>query len=403
MSEFDLSRFVTAHQQGLTGYCDDYNAALREIKAGKKRNHWMWYIFPQLAGLGYSSLAQTYAIHSPDEARAYFRHPYLGKHYLELCEALLLLETNDANAVMGSPDDMKLRSSLTLFLYACGKDPVIQRVLDKYYDGKPDFKTVQMLGIEPEIPNKGVFSLLSHCECVLPDEQADFRTVLDRFDHMTNNHVAFLPAIDCDLYPIYALECTSAKSFIDSDAPHVYIMPIGAHNKDSYPYFNNLVREFYENDTFVEQLNIELSEMILLKSPVVPDQLILKDGIEYNTIYCHLIMDNGKSVYLIITVMTPEDCWARIFEQYNISTDILIDSHKGLGDWFETVPLYNLMVNTKKRNLLPCYYFKGRYISHPAPEGFELVYTIPEEISNHGVIHDFEKRLFSTGWKSSKH
>lgn len=150
MSEFDLSRFVTAHQQGLSGYCDDYNASLHEIKSGRKQNHWIWYIFPQLAGLGHSYLAQTYAIQSLDEAKAYFEHPCLGKHYLELCEALLSLESNDARAIMGSPDDIKLRSSLTLFLCASGKDPIIQRVLDKFYGGKPDYRTLHMLGANQE-------------------------------------------------------------------------------------------------------------------------------------------------------------------------------------------------------------------------------------------------------------
>lgn len=135
----DLNRFISAQERS-------YDAALREIKAGQKRTHWMWYIFPQIAGLGFSSTAQFYAISSMQEAKDYYAHPVLGKRLVEISEALLALDTSDAGAVMGYPDDLKLRSSMTLFLAASG-DAVFQKVLDKFYSGKPDSKTLNILGL----------------------------------------------------------------------------------------------------------------------------------------------------------------------------------------------------------------------------------------------------------------
>lgn len=135
----DLNRFISAQERS-------YDAALREIKAGHKRTHWMWYIFPQIAGLGFSSTAQFYAISSMQEAKDYYAHPVLGKRLIEISEALLTLDTSDAGAVMGYPDDLKLRSSMTLFLAASG-DAVFQKVLDKFYSGKPDSKTLSILGL----------------------------------------------------------------------------------------------------------------------------------------------------------------------------------------------------------------------------------------------------------------
>ncbi len=135
----DLNRFISAQERS-------YDAALREIKSGRKRTHWMWYIFPQIAGLGFSSTAQFYAISSMQEAKDYYAHPVLGKRLVEISEALLALGTNDAGAVMGYPDDLKLRSSMTLFLAASG-DAVFQKVLDKFYSGRPDSKTLSILGL----------------------------------------------------------------------------------------------------------------------------------------------------------------------------------------------------------------------------------------------------------------
>ena len=137
--EADLSRFVEAHERS-------YSRALEEIREGRKQSHWMWYIFPQIAGLGLSSTSRFYAIEDLDEARAYMQHPMLGAHMIEICDALLGLSANDAEDVMGYPDDLKLRSSMTLFSKAVPSAKIFQQVLDKYFDGKMDQKTLEKLG-----------------------------------------------------------------------------------------------------------------------------------------------------------------------------------------------------------------------------------------------------------------
>lgn len=122
----------------------DYAKALAEIKAGHKRSHWMWYIFPQLQGLGHSDTAKFYAIKDKNEALAYMAHPVLGARIIEISNALLQLKSNDAREVMGHPDDKKLKSSMTLFsLFS--HDPVFQKVLDKFYAGAKDKFTVEAM------------------------------------------------------------------------------------------------------------------------------------------------------------------------------------------------------------------------------------------------------------------
>lgn len=137
--EADLSRFLKAQEQ-------DYEQALREIRSGRKRSHWMWYIFPQIQGLGFSPTAQYYAIRDLQEARDYLAHPVLGARLKEISSALLDLNGLSASEIFGYPDDLKLRSSMTLFRMADLNEPVFLEVLEKYYDGKPDARTVELAG-----------------------------------------------------------------------------------------------------------------------------------------------------------------------------------------------------------------------------------------------------------------
>ncbi|HQU83344.1 MAG TPA: DUF1810 domain-containing protein [Pyrinomonadaceae bacterium] len=135
----DLQRFINA-QEG------DFEDAFREIKNGRKQSHWMWYIFPQIAGLGFSSTSRFYAIKDINEAENYLAHPTLGKRLVEISEVLLTLEGKSANQIFGSPDDMKLKSSMTLFGALEDTNPVFQKVLDKYFDGDRDRRTLELIG-----------------------------------------------------------------------------------------------------------------------------------------------------------------------------------------------------------------------------------------------------------------
>ena len=135
-----LDRFLDA-QRG------DYAAALAEVRRGRKTSHWMWYIFPQIAGLGQSSTARYYSIRDLEEAREYYAHPVLGQRLREISGALLGLRGSDPVAVFGGIDSMKLKSSMTLFAVAAPDDPLFQQVLDKYYGGEQDVLTLRILGV----------------------------------------------------------------------------------------------------------------------------------------------------------------------------------------------------------------------------------------------------------------
>lgn len=132
-----IQRFIEAQKRS-------YDTALEEIKRGKKRSHWMWYIFPQMKGLGHSSTAQYYGIENRKEAEKYLAHPILGSRLLEISKELLKLESNDPRAIMGEPDNWKLKSCMTLFEIV-SNEPVFGQVLDKFFGGERDKATVEML------------------------------------------------------------------------------------------------------------------------------------------------------------------------------------------------------------------------------------------------------------------
>jgi uncharacterized protein (DUF1810 family) len=137
---FDLQRFVDAQDAGGT-----YDGALAELRAGRKRSHWMWFVFPQVAGLGRSAMAQRYAISGPDEARAYLAHPVLGPRLLDCARALRTLGTGDAVAVLGGIDAQKLRSSMTLFAAVAPDEPLFGQVLEQFFAGVRDPGTTSRL------------------------------------------------------------------------------------------------------------------------------------------------------------------------------------------------------------------------------------------------------------------
>lgn len=134
----DLSRFVQAQEL-------DYQQALTEVRAGHKQSHWMWYIFPQFDGLGFSPTSRQYAIKNIAEAKAYLTHPTLGPRLVECCEAAVSVEGQSAAEIFGSPDDMKLRSCATLFATVSPPGSVFERLLDKFFHGTPDEKTLRLM------------------------------------------------------------------------------------------------------------------------------------------------------------------------------------------------------------------------------------------------------------------
>jgi len=135
---YDLERFVTAQEPVL-------DRVLAELRRGRKASHWMWFVFPQVAGLASSPTAQHYALSGLDEARAYLAHPVLGPRLVECAELAAAVEDGSAAEVFGYPDDLKLRSSMTLFARAAPDTPAFAAVLDRYFDGEPDQRTLDRL------------------------------------------------------------------------------------------------------------------------------------------------------------------------------------------------------------------------------------------------------------------
>ena len=135
---YDLNRFISA-QEGV------YDRALAELRGGLKRSHWMWYIFPQIEGLGHSPTTRLYSIKSLEEARQYLAHPVLGARLVECAETVLAVQGQSASDIFGHPDDWKLQSSMTLFKLVSGPRSVFESVLDKYYQGKQDSRTLQIV------------------------------------------------------------------------------------------------------------------------------------------------------------------------------------------------------------------------------------------------------------------
>lgn len=138
----NLSRFVEAQATA-------YQTALAELRRGRKASHWMWFVFPQIQGLGSSPTARFYAIADLAEARAYLDHPVLGPRLLEVVAAINALPGDDAHAVFGSPDDLKLRSCLTLFQAVAPDEPAFRQALAKYFGGAPDPRTLERLAAKP--------------------------------------------------------------------------------------------------------------------------------------------------------------------------------------------------------------------------------------------------------------
>ena len=138
---FQLQRFLTAQEPV-------YDRALAELRAGQKRSHWMWYIFPQCHGLGFSATSRLYAIQSPEEAKAYLEHPVLGERLRECVATLLQVEGRSAREIMGAPDDAKLKSSATLFAAVSPAGSLFEQLLEKYFDGEWDEQTLTLMEID---------------------------------------------------------------------------------------------------------------------------------------------------------------------------------------------------------------------------------------------------------------
>ncbi|ETZ23066.1 DUF1810 domain-containing protein [Pedobacter sp. V48] len=141
MKPHNLERYITAQKSV-------FQTALTEIQNGRKSSHWMWYVFPQIQGLGFTEISRFYAIRDLDEAKEYLQHRTLGPRLILMCNTLLELKTNDAHQLLGSPDDLKLKSCMTLFAAVSPTNQVFEKVLDKFYNGLKDHITLKILNLQ---------------------------------------------------------------------------------------------------------------------------------------------------------------------------------------------------------------------------------------------------------------
>lgn len=237
---------------------------------------------------------------------------------------------------------------------------------------------------------------LRQCTCTLPDERPDFREVCQKLEAQVPN-VAYMPCITWDLWPVYVLSCTDARHRLEAKAPRVYLMPIGAHAYWAAPYFKNIVLDFYREEVFPEgnSYDYELEEMILLNYPDAGSSLELEEFGACSAVYLHLSHPTGGSAHVFLLMEDPSEGWNQIVRKYDIPVQVLVDSHKGLGDWYENIPLSRYMGQTQ-RALLPEFYFKGKYISHGAPSGCEHLWDVSESERD-----TYLSQLYRMNWENT--
>ncbi len=217
--------------------------------------------------------------------------------------------------------------------------------------------------------------LLLNCKTILKDEHNDYAKVVERIPN--DAVVTFFPLCWTDLWPLYVLECTDASRYKSEN--NIYIAPIGAHDFYADHILKQIIEKFYHYDEIDPNrlyYRTSLEEMILLQNDKIPHNIYIDKIGNVNVVYLNLRMKNDNEVHLFLIADTHDNVWKNIIEKYNIKTDFIIDSHKGLDDYFTRIPLYEIMKNTSKRNLLPQYYFKGKFSKDDAPCGFELVHIV---------------------------
>ena len=243
---------------------------------------------------------------------------------------------------------------------------------------------------------------LAQCNNVIPDESRDFQAFLSELSEL-QICIGFMPAIGYDLYPVYALTCTDGRNII---SPNVYILPTASRDNWAGEYFEGIINRFYEDKELNENYSLELDEMILLHSENTGYTYTLYDGTEYNVVLCRIKLPTGRNVYLILISEAPEDCWQKIIEAYSIKCDILIDSNRGLEDYYYCSALYPVMRETDNDELLPKFYFNGLYEKSEPPKGFKHVYTIQDTVLSNGgsgtPIIEYFKRIYNIDWTENR-
>lgn len=221
---------------------------------------------------------------------------------------------------------------------------------------------------------------------VLEEEKADYNVVcnlLSKHECMVN----FMPCVTFDLWPVYALQCTKTKMYIDNYHYNemVYIVSMGAHDFFFQPMLERIVHRFYIDDSmeFPHSYGAEIDQMLLLRFDLIENTFDLREIFQdINVVYMCFNMPGDTVAHLFFILENTLDTWKKVFEEYSIPCTVFIDSHKGLGNWFHTTKTYAHYIKSNEQSLLPLLYFKGKYISHDPPEGYDLLHTVSESRPN---------------------
>lgn len=228
--------------------------------------------------------------------------------------------------------------------------------------------------------------LLENCTCVFEYETEDKNAASLRLSGIRS--AVFMPAVTADLWPVYRLECTEDASLLKEK--HVWLIPAGAHQGWALKPLEELIRDFYERDEVPDGDDLygaQLEEMILLHGGGLPDGQFGGDLAPCSLILAEITMQ-GRQVTLLIAPCTPEECWEGIVDRWGLRVPVLVDSHKGLGDWLTEVPLYDCL----KKSGFPEYCLKGVYTSCSAPEPYTCFRSVPAPKKSAGECGIYRKK-----------
>lgn len=229
---------------------------------------------------------------------------------------------------------------------------------------------------------------------VIEEEKSDFNDVINAL--MTVKKANFMPSITFDLWPVFSLQCSETIPDKCNDIPNVYIISIGEAEFFFKHELERILSNFYNDDDFEVQHTYggELEEMILLSSSLFNEKLHVTDITDAtNVAYMRFALSNGELAHLFFVLSTTVDAWSSIFEKYKVACSVLIDSHKGFGDWMESTPFWNKLKRTANSETNPTYYFKGKFISNEAPVGFEYICDVKESRKNECVSKFYRTNL----------
>lgn len=244
-----------------------------------------------------------------------------------------------------------------------------------------------------------LIDFMSSCIPVFREEGKDYSLILRAIEEDADPFIGFLPAIIEDTWPIHIMENTNARRFNHHTGNSVYMVPYGAYCDEPIGNLDNILRKWYDYDVIDlpsrDYGDLEAQETILLRSDIIQtNHTFSVQRCGANILYLKMISRTYRTVHVIVIVDTPDSVWKNIVNQFHIKTDIIIDSHKGLGSWFEESKLYTEMVTATSPELLPEYYFEGKYISHDPPKNFEKAYNIPEAEGRHWC----DCSIYKTKW-----